>query len=79
MKTKYKFINFELIETKTKTGMWKCLNNRGDSLLGFIKWYPSWRQYCYFTMEQEAVYSKGCLEDIIDFINQLNAKRKEKN
>lgn len=77
MKTKYKFIEFKLIEEKPKTSVWICYNNRGKYRLGIIRWYPLWRQYCYFTTDEEAVYSKGCLEDIIDFIKQLDQKRKE--
>jgi len=70
---KYKYINFELIEQKPKTGVCKCCNNKSNIELGIIKWYSPWRQYCYFPT-CPAIYSKGCLDDINDFINQISKK-----
>ena len=73
MKTLYKYISFKLIEQKPKTQVYLCLNNKSQGELGLIKWYPSWRQYCYFPTVQ-AVYSSGCLNDIDDFLMQLNKR-----
>ncbi|MCK4245312.1 MAG: hypothetical protein KAX20_06780 [Candidatus Omnitrophica bacterium] len=50
------------------------MNNKSQGELGVVKWYPAWRQYCYFPTTQ-AVYSKGCLDDIGDFIRQLQVWR----
>jgi hypothetical protein len=72
MKT-YQYINFKLIEQKPKTGVYQCRNNKSGVELGLIKWYPAWRQYCYFPTCQ-AVYSKGCLDDINDFIKEISRK-----
>ena len=71
MKTKYKFIHFIKIEDKTKTSVWDCKSNRTNFLLGVIKWYLPWRQYCFYTMGADVVFNVGCLEDINDFIRQL--------
>ncbi len=70
VKTEYKFISFKMTDKKLRTTTWLCTNNRAGSELRIIKWYGVWRQYCYFPTVQ-AVYSKGCLEDIADFIKQL--------
>lgn len=78
MKTKYKYIKFGLVEQLPKTSVWQCINTKGGYPLGYVKWYPLWRQYCYFPTETAAVYSAGCLEDINDFITQLEQDRKEK-
>ena len=67
---RYKFINFIKKADKPKTSVWSCCNNRSGEELGEIKWYPAWRQYCYFPTVQ-AVYSVGCFEDINHFIRQL--------
>lgn len=67
---KYKYINFKLIEKKPKTGIYRCCNNKSGEELGIIKWHNSWRQYCYFPTVQ-AVYSRGCLEDINNFLLKL--------
>lgn len=69
MKTKYQYISFKLLEHKPKTSVWECVNNRGDYPIGIIKWYPQWRQYCFYP-NVATVYSSGCLSDIIDFIKQ---------
>lgn len=75
MKTKFKFIHFVKTEDKAKTSVWSCLNNRSNAELGVIKWYPAWRQYCYFPTVR-AVYSVGCFNDINEFIGGLENERK---
>ena len=71
----YKYIHFEKVKDKDKTSVWSCRNNKSNIELGIIKWHPAWRQYCYFPTI-EAVYSKGCFKDIIDFIQkQMDARR----
>lgn len=70
MKTNYQYISFLFVEQKPKTQVWRCVNNSSQNELGIIKYYPAWRQYCYFPTIQ-AVYSTGCLNDINDFIKQL--------
>ena len=69
----YQFIRLDLIERKPKTGVWSCKNIKSDVELGLIKWHPAWRQYCYFPTIQ-AVYSKGCLQDINSFIELISKK-----
>lgn len=75
MKTKYKYINFKLTEKKPKTNVYQCLNNKSGIELGIIKWYPSWRQYCYLP-SCPAVYSKGCMDDIGEFIDKIMKEHK---
>ena len=77
MKTEYEYIEFSPLVATGKTSKWLCRNrNDGDSgALGEVKWYGAWRQYCYFPTVQ-AVYSSGCLNDIMDFLKQLNTKNK---
>jgi hypothetical protein len=74
MKTEYEFIHFIKTDQKKITSVWSVRNNRSKEELGIVKWYPAWRQYSYFPTVQ-AVYSAGCLMDIIDFIKQLKAGR----
>ena len=73
MRTGYKFICFKIMEEKPKTKVWECCNNNSGAQLGIVKWFPGWRQYCYFPTV-EAVYSMGCLADITDFIEQISNK-----
>ena len=76
MKTKYKYIHFELHKQKPKTQVWHCINNSDKIILGVVEWKSGWRRYCYFT-EQDFVYSDGCLDDISGFIKQLMIEHKK--
>lgn len=78
MRTEYQYLVFVQKESSGKTTKWDCWNKKsreevGSNPLGEVKWHSSWRQYCYFPLVQ-AVYSSGCLNDISDFINELNRR-----
>ena len=75
MKTEYKYIRFVEKGRTPKTVVYSCQNRNSGEELGEVRWYFNWRQYCYFPTAV-AVYSKGCLKDIIDFISTLEAERK---
>jgi hypothetical protein len=66
MKTKYKYIHF----TK-KLSDWGCFNNKSNTLLGTIEWYPRWNQYCFVPNGKNIIFNSTCLLDIVDFIKQL--------
>jgi len=74
MKTEYKYLKFEEIPFTGKTKKYQCSNKKVGGELGIIKWFPSWRQYCFFPTTQ-AVYSAGCLNDIADFIKELKEEK----
>lgn len=46
----------------------------GDGL-GVIKWHSGWRRYCFYP-SAEVVFSVGCLEEIIEYIDILMDARK---
>ena len=66
-----KYLCFEKLETKTKTKKFAVKNKITDFILGYIKWYASWRRYCFFTNAGGLVFDAGCLNEIKDFINKL--------
>ncbi len=74
MNTEYKHIHFVKMADTPKTSVWECRNNISYDKIGEVKWYSTWRRYCY--LAESSVYSVGCLKDIIDFINQVNTQRK---
>jgi len=75
IKTDYKYIHFILIEEKPKTQAWSCRSSAEDEL-GQVRWYGSWRQYCFFpTGYGQLVFNDGCLKDIIHFMGQLKDAR----
>ncbi len=67
---KYEHIHFIEIEQKPKTKVYSCRNNKSNAELGIVKWFPSWRQYCFYSTT-DIILSKGCLKDIQNFIEQL--------
>ena len=71
-----KFIEFNLVEQKKKTSIYAVRNIKSQSIIGWIKWYGAWRQYCFFP-EPETIYSDGCLKDIIDFIREIKCSLKK--
>lgn len=68
------FIEFELIEKKPKTDVYAVNNKTSGDMLGIIKWYPAWRQYCFFPSE-ETLYERKCLKDINNFMQRLMDER----
>lgn len=74
-----KWLLFELKERKPKTDVYSVLSLCDGLELGIIKWYPSWRHYCFFpTIEIETVYSDRCLIELSEFITRLNKRHKLK-
>ena len=65
----YKYITMIKTEDKPKTSVFEVYSKHED-LLGEIKFFAQWRQYCFFP-EDDSVFSKGCMEDINDFISKL--------
>ena len=58
-----------------KTEIYDVLSKSSGGVLGHIKWYPAWRQYCFFPSPQ-CVFNNGCMSDIIGFIKGLMDERK---
>ncbi|MHA1470841.1 MAG: hypothetical protein ACTSSP_09815 [Candidatus Asgardarchaeia archaeon] len=82
MKVKNEYINFVEIEKKPKTKVYSCKSNSNGDELGRVQWYAPWRQYVFspilkIVMADVVVFNKGCLDDIGDFIGQLNVAHKE--
>ncbi len=78
MKTKYKYIHFEETPNPNKkTSVWYCLNTKSNYDLGLVRWYGAWRQYT-FEPSETTVFNKGCLDDISDFLDQLNKAQRGK-
>ena len=76
LKTHYKFIHFDdYTPEDQKTKRFMCFNSRHLAFLGEVKWNGGWRQYCFFPAS-DCVFSKGCMEDINHFIQQLMDERK---
>ena len=74
----YKYIDMQWIggSPSGKTAIWQVRNSAGHGILGEVKWYGSWRQYCFFP-NGSCVFSAGCLDDIRCFIHRQMNERKD--
>lgn len=70
-----KHIKFSVVKELPKTKVYQVISTEGDIPLGIIKWYPSWRQYCFFPYST-SLYSWDCLQEITDKIKELKEERK---
>jgi hypothetical protein len=71
----YEYITVKKIKIDNrKTGVYAIINKKHESIIGYIKWLGSWRQYCFYP-KTDTVYSVGCLNDIIDFINRVKENK----
>jgi hypothetical protein len=72
-----KYIRFELVAHKPKTDVYDVISRRHGDVLGQIKWYALWRQYCFFPADS-TVWNRGCLQHVQEFLLALMVARKEK-
>jgi hypothetical protein len=72
--THLRFVDRGRKTKRHKTSTWHVYNRRNDTL-GGIYWWPHWRQYI-FEPASCIVLSADCLEEITDFVTQLNFEHK---
>lgn len=64
------YLEFVLVSEIPKTGIYEVRNKLGGDPLGVIKWFGRWHGYCFFP-EGDTVFSQGCMQEIINFIESL--------
>ncbi|OGC90198.1 MAG: hypothetical protein A2W25_15450 [candidate division Zixibacteria bacterium RBG_16_53_22] len=69
IKTTYRHVYFNLGES----GLWWCHSIKGDDDLGVVAVEERWKQYCFYPCG-DTVQTSICLDDIADFLRQLNGK-----
>lgn len=72
-----KYLAFDQIGFTGKTFIYNVVSKAIGYKLGQIRWYPKWRQYCFYPATN-CIFNNGCLSDIQRMIAQLMAERKEK-
>lgn len=72
---KYKYFEMILKRNTGLTKVYDIVGNRNDYILGRIKWYGPFRQYCLFAISG-IVFNTTHLKDIQHFIKQLAEERK---
>jgi len=68
-----KYMIFELVSNAGKTEIWNVRARRTGDLLGQIKWFGRWHQYCFYP-ERDTVFNRGCLEEITFRVEQLQKR-----
>lgn len=58
-----------------KTDVYQVVTKDGNTLLGIVSWYASWRKYS-FMPNSNCVFETQCLKDIVEFIDKLMLERK---
>ncbi len=61
-----KYIEFVFVLQKTKTAVYAVKNIKSQNIIGRVKWYSCWRQYCFFP-ESNTTWSTGCLREVMNF------------
>ena len=70
------WLEFNKLEVERKTKVFEVRNIKTDFFLGTIEWDGAWRQYVFSPTAKPCKFSKGCLKEIFDFINELMEERK---
>ncbi len=71
------YLVFEELPTKNKTKFIIVVNKNSEDIIGEVKWYAPWRQYCFFP-EFDTVWNTKCLDDVNDLIKKLMKDRRVK-
>jgi hypothetical protein len=67
---KSKYMKALEVTSSTDHKEWKIVTKKDDQPLGWVNWFPRWKLYV-FEPWADTVFSSGCLQDIITFINQI--------
>jgi hypothetical protein len=58
-----------------KTPIYEIYSKLSNTLIGEIKWYGAWRQFCFFPVEN-TVWDTKCLTSLTNYIQAINCKYK---
>lgn len=72
-----KWITFKETHDTGKTKVWDIHALQNDELLGSVRWFGRWRQYCFYP-SRATIWNADCLNDVTAFIKYQMELRKEK-
>ena len=78
MRKDTKYMVFQEIRDTGKTKLWEVRNKVSGDLLGQVRWYGPWRQYC-FMPKSCTVFSGTCNTEISTFIEEQMAMRRSED
>jgi hypothetical protein len=76
--TQGEWLNFKdegPVSPGSKTNKFSVWDRQGGIVLGYVKWFVQWRQYCFFPLN--AVFDKKCLREVADFCEQTTQSHRE--
>lgn len=68
------YLSFVEAPTKGKTKVIAIVNRHHEEIIGEIRWFGRWRQYCFFP-RGETVWNTTCMDDVNSVIKQLREER----
>jgi len=72
------YVRFDLLMKLPKTEVYDVTSVSSGDILGQVRWYAPWRQYCFTpTTKFSTWWSRSCFRDIIGFIDELMEERKK--
>lgn len=73
------YLAFGVVEQpKEKKTKWiAIINVHHEEIIGEIRWFSRWRQYCFYPYH-DTVWNTTCMEDIQTVIKELMNERKKK-
>ena len=74
---KSRYLEFTRTGWTGKTDILDVESKSQGSVLGQIKWFGQWRQYCFYP-SPDTIFNPECMADISKVINELMLERKKK-
>ena len=69
-----KYLAFVVVPSKGKTKIITIINRHHEEVIGEIRWFSRWRQYCFFPYDG-TIWNTTCMEDVQNVINGLKEER----
>ncbi len=67
---KYKFITIDVVvdETQYDKPIHAIVNNKISDVIGYITYYPPWKQFVFNQAHEGVVFNNECLKNIVDYM-----------
>jgi len=65
-----KYLEFKIVGGTGKTVTVNVLSKLHGFKLGTVKWYSTWRQYCFFPATK-TIFNRNCLREVADYVSEL--------
>ena len=59
-----------------KTRQFSVFSRANSSLLGYVKWWANWRQYCFFPLN--SLFNYECLQQVAQFCKEATTAHKSR-